>query len=189
MDLNAETVENFDALKKKLGLSTNTEVIRQALRFQRESLSIPERATEPTPKRPQSKKLPSARLLASNRKQITNYATILLEALQEALDYDPLRNHNSAPPALFIDDKKYRSDVAQLIIELRRLNDLLEKTTNTKAKTKSAEDVGNYLHLFMKNYTPALGKGAAYLTVGVIATLLAHLGLDAGMSKILPHLK
>ena len=76
-----------------------------------------------------------------------------------------------------------------LVKELKELNSLLRKTTGTKAKVQKAKDVEGYLHLFADNYVPAFGKGAAYLTLGVIGALLANMGLGGDRSEVLAHLK
>jgi hypothetical protein len=175
LDLNAEAIANLDALKKSLGDATNTEAIRQALRHHNESLSF-SNVQEPTATPSSSgDRLLSARLLVRNRREIINYTEVLIEALQEALDYDPLRNHNSGPPPLFSDDKNYLSDIAALTKELKKLNKLLQSTTQLREKSKSAKQVETYVHLFMSQYAPHLGKGAAYLTVGAMGALLHSL--------------
>lgn len=180
LHLNAETIANLDAIRRASGEATNTEVVRQALRYHRESLArtaaVSEVATESL-----EGATPSPLLLARNRKEIIRYAGVLIEALQEALDYDPIKNHNQQIPPLFVDDPKYLSDIAALTKELKKLNKLLASTTAGAAKIKSAKDASKYIQLFMSQYVPTLGKGTAYLTIGVMGALLGSMGVDSNI--------
>jgi hypothetical protein len=66
------------------------------------------------------------RLVIRNRQHVVATSTLIISALQEALDYDPVRHHNQPPPALRIEDPHYLKDIRALIVELKRLNELLE---------------------------------------------------------------
>ena len=190
LDLNAETIANLDALKQIHGKVTNTDAVRQALRHHRETLEAvngPEVEKVESPLK--NATLSKTASLAKNRKEIITYSTVLIEALQEAIDYNPSRQHNQETPPLFVDNQKYLSDISALTKELRKLNKLLEGTTKDIAKNKSAKTVADYIHLYFANYIPTLGKGSAYLTLGVMAALLHNLGFDnaiaaAVMSKL-----
>jgi hypothetical protein len=128
----------------------------------------------------------------TNRAGMIQHSKILIIALQEALDYDPVRGHNQRPPVLWNDDPAYLRDVGSLVLELRRLNTLLEAKRPRKAETGQAVvDLSRHLNKFLDSYASWFGKGAAVLTVGVIAGLLQHAGLDptavcAAINK-LPH--
>jgi hypothetical protein len=185
LDLNAETIDNLDTLKRALGDETNTEVIRQALRLRREMLDseVAEKASREIDRKKGPK--PSVAALNGNRREIMRYAGSLITALQEALDYDPLRNHNQQPPPLYSDDPNYLKHIAELTSELKRLNSLLESTTKGQARKKSADATADYLSLFLKNFIPAaakssghaIGPGAAALAVGLTYALLSAMGV------------
>lgn len=115
----------------------------------------------------------------TNRAGIIQHSKILIVALQEALDYDPLRGHNQRPPALWSDDPAYLRDVDTLVVELRRLNSLLEaKRPSKKEANRAVIDLARHFDKFLHAYASWFGKGAAALTLFVIAGLLQHAGLD-----------
>lgn len=117
--------------------------------------------------------------LVGNRTELVRHTKILIVALQEALDYDPVGGHNQRPPALWNEDLTYLSELGSLVLELRRLNSLLEMKRRRKAKTDQAViNLARHLDQFLHSYASWFGKGAAVLTIGVIAGLLQHAGLD-----------
>ena len=186
LDLNAETIDNLDTLKRALGGETNTEIIRQALRLRREMLDpeVAEKASRAIDRKKGSKPSPAA--LTGNRREIMRYAGSLITALQEALDYDPLRHHNQQPPPLYSDDRGYLKHIAELTSELKRFNNLLESTSQVRARSSSANATSDYLHLFLKSFLPAAGKssghaigvGAAALAIGIVHALLLAMGVN-----------
>jgi len=100
-------------------------------------------------------------------------------ATKEALDYDQVRDHNQRTPALWSDDPSYLKDVNAIVVELRRLNVLLEaKRPRKKEAERAVIDLTQHLDTFLKNYAAWFGRGAAALTVGSIASLLHYAGLD-----------
>jgi hypothetical protein len=117
-------------------------------------------------------------LTAKDRRQVIYLSRAIIEALQEALDYDPIRNHNQPPPPLRLDDAKYLREIRTLIAELRRLNELLAKpSTSVKRRVGKASKIGEHFNEFFKSYAGALGKGAAGLTIGAAAALLLQTGV------------
>jgi len=67
------------------------------------------------------------RLVIRNRQEVVAYSTLIVAALQEALDYDPARHHNQPLPALWIEDPNYLQVIRALIAELKRLNELCKQ--------------------------------------------------------------
>jgi hypothetical protein len=123
-----------------------------------------------------------------DKKRVIQYSNIIIVALQEALDYDPARHHNQPPPALYIDDDKYKSDIRELIGELRRLNELLERKPLRTARAPAIK-LAKHLDAFLGTYAKGMGWGMSSLTIGAIATLLYHLGLHDVANDIFRHLK
>jgi hypothetical protein len=117
-----------------------------------------------------------------NRMQTLNYSNALLDALCEALEYDPIKHHNQPPPSLRVsDDPKFLNELRSLILELKRLNDFLEQKKPKFAEaTKTAIDFNKHINSFFAAYMPVMGKGAAALTIGAVAGLLLHLGVPGG---------
>jgi hypothetical protein len=115
----------------------------------------------------------------TNPTEVIRHTKILIIALQEALDYDPVRGHNQQPPALWNDNPSYLKDVNSLVLELRRLNSLLEaKRPRKKEANRAVIDLAGHFNRFLRSYAVTLGTGAGVLTLGVIANLLHHAGLD-----------
>jgi hypothetical protein len=134
------------------------------------------------PARPRSKSTTRTKTKQSaiiNRVEVIRQTKVLIIALQEALDYEPVRGHNQRPPVLWNDDPSYLKDVEALVVELRHLNSLLEaKRPRKKEAERAVIDLTRHLDTFLKNYAAWFGRGAAALTVGSIASLLHYAGLD-----------
>ena len=117
-----------------------------------------------------------------NIAHVVIYSKIIIQVLQEALDYDPIRHHNQPPPDLRIEDPEYLSDIRSLVAELKTFNALLDTTTpRIKEASKSIIDFHKHTNIFLENYCHLLGKGAALLTVGVVASLLHSAGVGDGI--------
>jgi hypothetical protein len=126
--------------------------------------------------RPRSK---STRSAIINRVEVIRQTNALIIVLQEALDYDPVRGHNQSRPVLWSDDPSYLNDVKALVVELRRLNSLMEaKRPRKKEAERAVIDLARHFDKFLHAYASWFGKGTALLTVAVIANLLQHAGLD-----------
>src|SRR5258706_14250267 len=123
---------------------------------------------------------PADRLVITNKKLALQYSNIIIVALQEALDYDPVRNHNERTPALYIDDAKYKDDIRALIGELKRLNELLERKSLRAAK-KPAVNLAKHFDTLLGTYSKGMGWGLSGLTIGAIYALLNQLGLGPGI--------
>lgn len=108
---------------------------------------------------------------------------VLVTAFQEASEYDPVRHHNQPRPALWVSSAEYIADLVALLIELRRLNDHLQKSSKLD-KSKEVEKSASFAMVagkkFIESYVDIMGKGAAALTIGGIAALFISLGVDKG---------
>lgn len=115
-----------------------------------------------------------------NVRQAALQLSVLSTAFQEASEYDPVRHHNQPPPALWVDDKAYIEDLKSLLEEIRRLNELLEKSVNISKPESGASIAILAGKKFVESYADTMGKGAAALTIGGVATLFVSLGVDKG---------
>jgi hypothetical protein len=116
-------------------------------------------------------------IFIENRDDILRYSRVLIDALHEAVDYDAARQHNQPPPSLRLDDSAYRQELRNLIAELKRLNELLEKANPPAKKTsKAVETLSKHFGEFLESYAQTLGKGAAGLTIAAMAALLVKAG-------------
>jgi hypothetical protein len=71
--------------------------------------------------RPRSKSTTRAQTKQSatiNRVEVIRQTKVLIIALEEALDYDQVRDHNQRPPILWSGDPSYQKDVKALVVEL-----------------------------------------------------------------------
>jgi hypothetical protein len=145
----------------------------------------------PPQSRKRTRKTSGINIKIKSRSQVIQYSRILIAALEEVVDYDPTRHHNRPPPELRINDEDYLTEIRNLIAELRTLNSLLE-TTRRQPK-KSAEAVvklTRHFDTFLNSYAKSLAKGAGWLTIGVIASLLYQAGIgQAVIANILSHAK
>lgn len=139
---------------------------------------------------------PSSANAAQKREDVLRYSRVLIEALQDALDYDPNRQHNRSAPELRVsDDESFLKELRKIVAELRRLNDLLEsKKRNVSATRKQVISLGQHFNKFLTNNSGAFGKAAGkdswYLLVGGIGGLLYHGGVGKDLvDSIRAHLR
>jgi len=125
-----------------------------------------------------------------NRSQVVQYCRILIAALEEVLAYDPRRS-NQPSPELRIEDADYLHAIQELIVELRILNSLLESSRRQSKKTAdTVHRFARHVDTFLNSYAKSLAKGAGYLTIGVIASLLYQAGIGQDViTNILSHAK
>jgi hypothetical protein len=116
-------------------------------------------------------------ITARDSKEALRYSSIITSALEEALDYDPIRSHNAPRPILWNDDPDFRRDMRLLLEEIRRLNLLLSKKRTTPKSRKAAIGLAKHFDNFLGAYVSSMGKIAAGLTGGAIVGLLYHSGL------------
>jgi len=128
-------------------------------------------------RKPETKARSKGAVLIRNRALAIYYSDLLLNTFQAAADYDPARLSNTKPPALWLDDEQYMTDVNMIVIELRYLNSLLSTRSRGKKAKTLAERAGEHLGRFFKTYETRLAHGLADLTIGVIAGLLFQCGI------------
>lgn len=130
------------------------------------------------------------KIVVRSKKQTMFQIAVVLDSLQEAIDYDPMRHHNQPPPALRIEDPAYIDELRRLVEQLRRLNDILEATKPSGSKKpratakdveKPAIDTRKALTKVLNSSAGAFGKvlggGTALLVLGGLTTLLYQLGV------------
>jgi hypothetical protein len=143
---------------------------------------IPVFRTVALPERASTRRIEKTALkpLVRNRAQALLHVRVLVDALEEVDQFDPLRLGNRPPPALWLDRADYLRDVKSLLAELRQLGELLQdgQTKGTAAK-KTIGLVASATTKFIDGYADALGKGVAALTIGAAGALLFHVGLGA----------
>jgi hypothetical protein len=112
-----------------------------------------------------------------SQQHVIAQTNILIAVLEQAVGYDEHKHHNRPPPELYVEfglsKPEALTDLKELIAQLKRLNDLLEAATPDTAKLTG---IRHHLDRFAESYMKTLGKGAGYLTMGAIVTLIYHLG-------------
>src|SRR5205085_5493969 len=120
-------------------------------------------------------KVPTIR---SQKEHLAASSKALINAFEEVLNYDPSRHHNRPPPDLRIEDSNYLEEVRILAGELRRLNDLLEKTQINKPQTKHAVlQFQKHFDGFLNRFATSLATGAAGLLIATGGALLYEAGV------------
>jgi len=124
-----------------------------------------------------------------NKKQLQFQAGLLIQALEQAVNYQPRPQSNDPAPELYRDLALEKvanlREVKALVAELRRLNDLLAKSKQVKSTQKPVVEVRKHLNTFLGSFAKSAGTGAGLLVIGVAATILHNTGyLDP---SILPH--
>jgi hypothetical protein len=115
-----------------------------------------------------------------NRTQALLHVAVLLEALEEVEEFDPLRLGNRPRPALWLDQPLYREDVKSLVAELRALQQILQgdKSPKGSAAKKAIGVAAAATVKVIDGYAETLGKDAAALTIGAVGALPFHLGIE-----------
>jgi len=117
-----------------------------------------------------------------SRTQVLFYSRILINALEEAVDYVP--SHTNRPPpelrlALGLEEQHALRDIRELIAELKKLNAFVEKRQalrSVQAK-RTVIDVRAHLNTFLNAAAIAAGTGVGGLAVAVGYGLLDAIGL------------
>ena len=126
----------------------------------------------------------------SQKGTVLHQIAVLLTAFEEVAEYDPGRHHNLPPPTLWLENKTYLRDLKALMAELRKLNDDIRDSKETKVARKTAGVVSAGIRKFVESYADVLGKGAAALTIGAAAVLLANIGVSKDVVDVIwGHLK
>lgn len=104
-----------------------------------------------------------------NKTLLIENSRVLLALFQDVLDYNPRRGHNGGPPELWLEDKHYLNDVRQLVSELKRLNDLLERRASKSDTTKATVELAQSLQKTFDGFGETFGKSLGVATAAAIA--------------------
>ena len=114
---------------------------------------------------------PSVRIVILN-------SSALIKAFELAIDFDPAKQQNQPPPELILDfkldDPQARSEIRELIAELKKLNAHLEASREPDSANKI--NLTKYLDAFLSKHAETVGTGSGYLVLGAISSLLIYLG-------------
>ncbi len=125
---------------------------------------------------------------AWHRPEVLRTLAVLIASFEEVEGYNPQRHHNQPAPALWLNNAAYLADVKDLLGELRDLNKALRELAGEgqEPSKPAAKKIAAALTVlatggkkFVESYADLLGKGAAALTIGAVASFVA----SAGFSK------
>ena len=139
---------------------------------------LPRRGTPP----PRSKSKPAKLAPVRDKTVLVQNVRALVAALDEAVAYEPTDRRNHPPPDLWTDDRGYIEAIKQLAAELKRLNDvLLSRSPKRGARTQSVLSLKKHANTFLTSYADTMGKGAGYLTIALLATVVYQAGLNTDL--------
>jgi hypothetical protein len=125
--------------------------------------------------------------IVRNRIYAIKYIRLLIESFEEIIDRDR-RRHNEPPPEFLIENDHYLDEIHNLVMELRHLNELLER--NAPQAQAEATTLGKHFDKFLEEYSGAMGKLAAGLTGGAVIAVLYYAGVGKDLLETLwGHLK
>lgn len=110
-----------------------------------------------------------------NKKLLVQNANVLIDVLQQVVDYKRRRGDNRPPPDLWIDDSVYLDAVHLLIVELRRLIDTVKKDGSTAVRVRTSIDLKQSAQKFFDSYGDFLGKWAAGMTMAALTASTLYL--------------
>jgi hypothetical protein len=140
-----------------------------------EDVALSAKAT--TTKKPKS----ASQIVIRSKKQVLVQSRILITALEMAVAYDPLTQHNQSKPELYVDlglDKVGAlNDIKELIAELKKLNGFLATLKKpTKYDEQNVIDLRKHLNTFLNAGAVVTGGGAGLMMLGLVSSLLYHIG-------------
>ncbi len=123
----------------------------------------------------------NAAVVLRSKRQVIIQSRILIATLETAVAYDPVKQHNQPKPELYdeleVDKPGARDDIKELIAELKKLNDFLAAMKKpTKSDEKNIVNLRKHLNAFLATYAKMTGIGAGLLTLGLMSSLLYHIG-------------
>ncbi|MEL6503528.1 MAG: hypothetical protein AAFQ10_03640 [Pseudomonadota bacterium] len=116
--------------------------------------------------------------ISKNKKELIHYSNILERSIQDYRSNIFWLGHNNPPSDLNREDL-----IAQLDLMEKEISELKKnlENLNIEGASKQIYSVQKNVNVFMDNFTPIVGKGAALLLVTVAAAMLGKAGLDTGI--------
>jgi hypothetical protein len=174
--------EKFNPAYVYSALNRRIEPLLRDLRRWEETLPSDERWMSKGIKLHENKQPPYS-ISIRNKADALRYSHILIEALENVAQRRPSRHHNQPPSDSLIEEDSYYRDVNELVLELKRLNSLLENKIPRKAATKQAvSDIHRHFDTFFTKFAGSfgttLGTGIGGLLIGSVGALLYQAGLS-----------
>lgn len=119
--------------------------------------------------------------VTNNMSEIRFGTSALIHTLDETLEYDPARHHNTPPPYFWTKDEDTKNLLSQIRDELRKLNELLETGEISPQHLHSHADfLRKATESFIDSFASIAGKGTGLLFLGTLIYVLSRLGIGEG---------
>jgi hypothetical protein len=119
-------------------------------------------------------------IVIRNKTQVIREAGLLITVLEDALRYLPGAFRNAPVPELWhqlnLEDRAAYDLFSELVAELKKLNAILASHSRATNKRKVVGELQKVGLKVLKTYGNTVAVGAGFLTVGLLLTLLQHLG-------------
>jgi hypothetical protein len=187
--LTEANIDRIEGLSSQYNLAPNS-LVNQALdALGVETVDEIPNQSPPSPSSFKSSQTPSSTIVR-NRAYVIRTSTAIITSLQEVLEYDPIRNHNQQPPELWLNDQKYISEIRELVAELKTLNKLLQTKVAPEKEHNAIVDLGVHANKFLDSFASVTGKGAGWLLVAALASLLYQTGIVPDIAaSLFQHIK
>ena len=120
-------------------------------------------------------------VLIRNKTQVIREAGLLIVALDDALGYRARDRGNALPPELWrqlnLEDPELFALISRLVEELKKLNAFLESDRKKGSNAKIVAELQKVGLKVLSRYGTTVAVGAGLLTIGMLCTLLQHVGL------------
>ena len=122
----------------------------------------------------------TSRKVIRNKTQVIREAGLLITVLEDALRYQPGVHRNAPAPELWhqlnLEDRAAHDLISELVAELKKLNAFLASHSRATDNCKAVQELQKVGLNVLKTYGNTVAVGAGLLTLGLLCTLLQHLG-------------
>ena len=122
---------------------------------------------------------PNGTLVVRNRRLAVENANVLIEVLEQVLEYTPRRGSNNPPPELWIDDKHHLDTMRDLVAELKKLNETIKASGSPAAGVKASISLKQSAQKYIDSCAEVLGKTSGVaLTAALTGAVLYFAGVN-----------
>jgi hypothetical protein len=122
-----------------------------------------------------------------SKAQVIRESGLLITVLEEALRYRPDPRRNSPPPEIWhqlnLEDRAAFQLISELVAELKKLNEFLGTQGRATTQSKVVRDLQKVGLAVLNTYGKTVAVGAGLLTIGLLCTLLQHIGAGDVVEK------
>jgi len=109
-----------------------------------------------------------------NRKLAVQNAIVLMDVLQQVVDYKHRPGDNRPPPGLWVDDREYLDMLRELLEELKKLNAALQASGSKGSTAKASISFTRSAQKFLDAAAVSAGKATGPLIIGALAGSIVY---------------